>query len=207
MKILCIDTTTSTCSVAIFKGKKIFYKNKIVLRQYTKYIFPMIEDLFKKSKISNKSIDAISFNCGPGNFTGIKVAQCIANSIFFIKKVPILAIPLYIILAETIKKKIQLNRVVISIRYKKKKMYFASCLKNNLGNWIFLKKKEEKFSVKKILNYVKYIKERTIFLGYGKKEILKVKNNKNLIFHDLCKIDARHVGIVAKLFFKKKITF
>ena len=83
MKILCIDTSSNLCSVAILEDTTLI--NKLELDNgltHSETLMPLIKELFDKSNLSLKDINLLVSDIGPGSFTGIRigVATCKAFS-------------------------------------------------------------------------------------------------------------------------------
>ena len=83
MKILCIDTSSKLCSVAILENNALI--NKLELDNgltHSETLMPLIKELLEKSNISLKDIELLISDIGPGSFTGIRigVATCKAFS-------------------------------------------------------------------------------------------------------------------------------
>ena len=83
MKILCIDTSSKLCSVAILEDTTLI--NKLELDNgltHSETLMPLIKELFDKSNLSLNDIDLLVSDVGPGSFTGIRigVATCKAFS-------------------------------------------------------------------------------------------------------------------------------
>ena len=83
MKILCIDTSSKLCSVAILENTTLI--NKLELDNgltHSETLMPLIKELLEKSNLSLKDINLLVSDIGPGYFTGIRigVATCKAFS-------------------------------------------------------------------------------------------------------------------------------
>ncbi len=83
MKILCIDTSSKLCSVAILENTTLI--NKLELDNgltHSETLMPLIKDLLEKSNLTLKDINLLVSDIGPGSFTGIRigVATCKAFS-------------------------------------------------------------------------------------------------------------------------------
>ena len=73
MNILAFDTSTDKFSLAIYKKNKIiYYYQKILNKDYSKKLIPIIQESLKKTRIKIEEIDFISISLGPGSFTGIR---------------------------------------------------------------------------------------------------------------------------------------
>lgn len=83
MKILCIDTSSKLCSVAILEDTTLI--NKLELDNgltHSETLMPLIKELLEKNNLSLNDINLLVSDIGPGSFTGIRigVATCKAFS-------------------------------------------------------------------------------------------------------------------------------
>ncbi len=74
MKLLCIDTATENCSVALLNEDSIFSKSTKTTHQHAEMLLPMIDDLLNESKVEKKDLTGLVLGVGPGSFTGVRVA-------------------------------------------------------------------------------------------------------------------------------------
>ena len=81
MKILSIDTSTSSLSVCISDDDEIIgeinINNGLV---HSTMLMPAIENLFKLLDFDMKDLSHIAVTVGPGSFTGIRIGVATANS-------------------------------------------------------------------------------------------------------------------------------
>lgn len=83
MKILCIDTSSKLCSVAVLENTTLI--NKLELDNgltHSETLMPLIKKLLESINLCLKDIDLLVSDIGPGSFTGIRigVATCKAFS-------------------------------------------------------------------------------------------------------------------------------
>lgn len=74
MKLLAIDSSAKSVSVAIIEDKKLlgeFFINVGLTHSQT--LMPMVESILKSTNINIKDIDVLAVNAGPGSFTGIRI--------------------------------------------------------------------------------------------------------------------------------------
>ncbi|MBV1930900.1 MAG: tRNA (adenosine(37)-N6)-threonylcarbamoyltransferase complex dimerization subunit type 1 TsaB [Porticoccaceae bacterium] len=83
VKIIAIDTASSSCSVALSNDGAISVLRESKPRQHIQLILPLVDELLKRSGLSILDIDAISFNQGPGSFTGLRIGMGVVQGLAF----------------------------------------------------------------------------------------------------------------------------
>lgn len=101
MNILAIDTSASACSVALQTASQTFSKHILAPKQHTQIILPLIRELVTAANLTLADLDAISYGCGPGSFTGIRIANSVAQSLAYALKKPLIQISSLAALAYT----------------------------------------------------------------------------------------------------------
>ncbi len=81
MKLLALDTSTEACSVALLINDNVISRFTVQPNQQSKLILPMIEEVFAEAGCVVSSLDAIAFGCGPGSFTGLRIAASVTQGI------------------------------------------------------------------------------------------------------------------------------
>lgn len=96
MKILALDTSSNACSVALLEGSQQDFscttRFEIAPRQHTQLILPMIDSVLDSAGYDIKEIDVLAFACGPGAFTGVRVATGVVQAISYGADLPVAAI-------------------------------------------------------------------------------------------------------------------
>lgn len=82
--ILCIDSSTEACSVAVStKQATIFQRFMLAPREHTQRILPTVDEVIKEANLSLADIDVIAYGQGPGSFTGVRIGISIAQGLAF----------------------------------------------------------------------------------------------------------------------------
>ncbi|MEO8401341.1 MAG: tRNA (adenosine(37)-N6)-threonylcarbamoyltransferase complex dimerization subunit type 1 TsaB [Gammaproteobacteria bacterium] len=92
MKILAFDTSSAACSVALLNEEKITSRHELIPMQQAKQLLPMIDALLAADKIKPNQLDAIAFGCGPGSFTGVRIAVSVAAGLAYATQKPLISI-------------------------------------------------------------------------------------------------------------------
>jgi len=90
--ILIIDTSTDACSVAIGQKEQVLSRFTIAPQQHGRLILPMINELLEEANLSLQDLAAIAFACGPGSFTGVRIATGIVQGLAYGANLPVIAI-------------------------------------------------------------------------------------------------------------------
>ncbi|MBY4678999.1 tRNA (adenosine(37)-N6)-threonylcarbamoyltransferase complex dimerization subunit type 1 TsaB [Marinobacterium arenosum] len=91
-KILALDTSTDACSVALLLDGEVREDFRVVPRQHTQLLLPMVSDLLAGAGLKVADLDAIAFGRGPGSFAGIRIATGTAQGLAFAAGLPLLPI-------------------------------------------------------------------------------------------------------------------
>ena len=92
MNVLAIDTATDACTCALeFRGT-IVARHTVEPRRHTERLLPMIDSVLEEAGIGLGALDAIAFGCGPGSFTGLRIACAVAQGLGFGADRPLVAV-------------------------------------------------------------------------------------------------------------------
>ncbi len=93
MKILAVDTSATSASVAVAEENKIigaFSINTALTHSQT--LIPMIEEVLKKIGIASEEIDILAVNAGPGSFTGVRIGVAAVKGLAFSRNLPCVSV-------------------------------------------------------------------------------------------------------------------
>lgn len=80
MKVLGIDTSTKSASIALIDGDTTLFEYTLTgIMTHSEKIIDMLEEAFSKFPFELEDIDLISVGVGPGSFTGVRIALTIAK--------------------------------------------------------------------------------------------------------------------------------
>ena len=126
MKILAFDTSATVCSVAIQNGEQVRFLHKIAPMQQAKLILPMIQTLLAEFSLTFEDLDAIAYGCGPGSFTGIRIANSVAQGIAFAAQKPVIQVSSLAILAEAAYLEHSCRKMLVAVDARMNQIYWAS---------------------------------------------------------------------------------
>jgi tRNA threonylcarbamoyladenosine biosynthesis protein TsaB len=92
-KILCIETATEICSVAIsLNNNLINYREACDQNSHSEKITIFVEEILAESSIKLTEIDAIAISMGPGSYTGLRIGTSTAKGFCFALNIPLIAV-------------------------------------------------------------------------------------------------------------------
>ncbi len=83
MKLLAIDTSTEIASVALMIGEETSCEEQGSQKAHAQLLLPMIDRLMTHAGLQMNQLDGIIFGCGPGSFTGLRIACSIAKGLAY----------------------------------------------------------------------------------------------------------------------------
>ena len=89
MKILALDSTAKTSSVAVLEDESLlglFSAN--IQNTHSETLLPMVKALLESLKLTNDDIDAYAFSEGPGSFTGVRIGASTIKGLAFGRNKP-----------------------------------------------------------------------------------------------------------------------
>jgi tRNA threonylcarbamoyladenosine biosynthesis protein TsaB len=104
LKILCIDTSSKLCSVAILENTTLI--NKLELDNgltHSETLMPLIKNLLESCNLSLTDIDLLVSDVGPGSFTGIRIGVATCKAFSDSLNIPCIGISSLEVLAYNIK--------------------------------------------------------------------------------------------------------
>ncbi len=127
MPILALETATEACSVAIILDDgQIVSRYELAPRLQTQLLLPMVDELLAEAQLAAAQLTAIAYSCGPGSFTGVRVAAAAAQGLAFGWDLPVLAISSLQTLAQTAHRVCGYEHVVSIFDARMNEVYIAA---------------------------------------------------------------------------------
>ncbi len=161
MKLLCIDTSTKSFSLAVSDDLKILAAQEVILKNVlSDSIVPSINAILKKAKVKLNGIDGFVIGLGPGSFTRLRVGLSTVKGLAFALQKPVVGISTLDVIALNVKER---DRPIVVINDARRGLIYASIYEWKKDRLI-KKMDDGLIELKKIM---KKIPAQSIFIGDG----------------------------------------
>ena len=194
--ILCIETSTTSCSVALAKnGKVIALRENNNGMNHSVLTAPYIDEVLKEHNITTQELDAVAVSMGPGSYTGLRIGVSLAKGICYGAKIPLISIPT--LLALTIQAMAQTNDsnalYIPMIDARRMEVYSAICKANG----------EQLTETKAVIVDPDFYKEhvdknRVYLFGNGSAKTKEILTSPNISFIDNIEASASGCAPIAE---------
>ncbi|GAA6166437.1 tRNA (adenosine(37)-N6)-threonylcarbamoyltransferase complex dimerization subunit type 1 TsaB [Sessilibacter corallicola] len=92
MKILALESSAETCSVALTDGHQDYIQIRHEPRQHAKMFLPLVQTVLDQAGFTLKDLDAIAFGRGPGSFTGLRICMSVVQGLAYGAEIPVIPI-------------------------------------------------------------------------------------------------------------------
>ena len=202
--ILCIETATEICSIALLKGNLVIaLQENHEGNSHASQITLFIETVMKVANMGLNQLDAVAVSKGPGSYTGLRVGVSTAKGLCYALDIPLIAINTLDSLA---------NEIIKKAKGERQKANFCAMLDaRRMEVYCSVFDDEKKVVIK---TEAKVIDENSFadlleispiyFFGNGSSKCKTLITHKNAIFIDDVKCSAANMnGIAQKLFSEK----
>lgn len=123
--ILAIDTTTDICSAALSLKGQIYSRKIAVPREHAQKLLSLVDALFNETELTVNDLDAIAFGCGPGSFTGLRIASAITQGLAFAANVPVIPVSTLRAIAFLCSQQFEADKVMAALDARQHEVYWG----------------------------------------------------------------------------------
>lgn len=134
-KILAIDTSTHACSAALSVDGYVEERYKYAPKLHGELLLDMISDLLACKHLTLQDIDALAYGCGPGSFTGVRMAASIIQGLVLGISKPVIAISSLLAMADGLYQRLGYSEIACAFDARMQEVYWAAYRFLN-GEWV-----------------------------------------------------------------------
>ena len=103
-KILCLETATTNCSVALSENGSVIAFREDQSKDYShaEQLHVFIESVLKEAQTDFNSLSAIAVSKGPGSYTGLRIGISAAKGLCYSLDIPLVSVPTLTILMKQV---------------------------------------------------------------------------------------------------------
>ncbi len=176
MNILCIETASTNCSVALAKNGNLFalkedYSNGF---SHAERLHIFIRDILAENDMQLSNLDAIAVSKGPGSYTGLRIGVSAAKGLCFSLGIPLISVSTLTALAYQVKEK---ALVIPMLDARRMEVYTA----------VFDKEREQVLKTSAMIldenSYLEFLENGPVyFIGSGVTKFKELCNHTNANF-------------------------
>ncbi|MEH6407419.1 MAG: tRNA (adenosine(37)-N6)-threonylcarbamoyltransferase complex dimerization subunit type 1 TsaB [Leeuwenhoekiella sp.] len=175
--ILCLETTTTNCSVAIAKdGEVLILKEDMGLNySHAERLHKYIAEVLKEASIDKKELNAIAVSEGPGSYTGLRIGVSSAKGLCFALDIPLIAIDTLQAMATQVSQ--PSDSIIPLLDARRMEVYCA------VFDSQYQKLTETKAKIVDAESFKEYLEKGiTVFIGNGVEKFSEIINNPKAVF-------------------------
>lgn len=173
--ILCIETATTNCSVALsINGSVIAFKeDSDKTYSHAEQLHVFIEEILSAAKLDVSNLDAIAVSKGPGSYTGLRIGVSTAKGLCYALDIPLISTPTLEVLAL----KVEGTAPIIPMLDARRMEVYAAVYANGVAI------RETRAEILTETSYAEYLQAGSvIFIGSGAEKFNAICQHSNAEF-------------------------
>ena len=195
--ILCLETATTNCSVALSIDGEIVAIREENDRNYShaEKLHLFIDEVLKEANFDKNKLDAIAISKGPGSYTGLRIGVSAAKGLCYALDIPLISTPTLEVLAQ----QIECEDCFIIPLLDARRMEVYSAVFNSEKKQL----RETKAEIIDASSFSEFLNEKkTLFLGDGAPKFQEICNHQNAIFIENLFPSSKEMGSMAEAKYK-----
>lgn len=132
-KLLALDTSSEACSVALQTGSQTLFRFTDQPRKHAELILPMVDEVLAEAGMRLSQLDGLCFGCGPGSFTGLRIAAGTVQGLAFGADLPVVPVSSLAGLAQRAVREFGWQKIHAAFDARMGEVYWGSYRVNEVG--------------------------------------------------------------------------
>ncbi len=195
--LLCLETATTNCSVAIAIDGEIIAIREDNNNKYShaEKLHSFIEETLAEANISKKQLEAVVVGKGPGSYTGLRIGVSAAKGLCYALDIPLISLPTLEILAQQVK--IEAGFIIPMLDARRMEVY--SSVISSEGEEI----RSTQAEILTDNSFIEYLDlKKTYFIGDGVAKFKALCSHKNGFFIENAMPSAKDMAVLAEAKYK-----
>ena len=175
--ILCIETATTNCSVALSVNGSVVALVEDNSKQFShaERLHTFIEQVLAEAKIGKRNLDAVAVSKGPGSYTGLRIGVSAAKGLCYALDIPLISIATL----ESLALQVKTNKGKIVSMLDARRMEVYSAVFSSEGNQV----RETRAEILNESSFSEYLEEGSVlFIGSGVEKFEAICQHENTTF-------------------------
>lgn len=176
--ILCLETATTNCSVALsINGEVIAIKEDYDVKySHAERLHKYIEEVLAIAKVKKEQLSAIAVSKGPGSYTGLRIGVSAAKGLCYALDIPLLSIPTLDSLSYQVDDK-EAQYIISMLDARRMEVYSAVYDGNHK------QVRETQAQILESTSFEKYLEDgKVYFIGNGVAKFREICKHSNAVF-------------------------
>ncbi len=182
--ILCIETATTICSVALASDRGILAEKKSSEKNAHSAIVTLFtDDIIKEAGLEYTDIDAVAVSKGPGSYTGLRIGVSTAKGLCFALDVPLISVNTLQSMAKGMSDNLkdENSSTLFCPMIDARRMEVYSAIFDNTTREV----RETKAEIIEPNSFAEYLRNhKMIFFGDGASKCRDILTHPNTVFYD-----------------------
>jgi len=194
--ILCLETTTTNCSVTLSVNGSVIAFLEDNGRQYShaERLHVYIEQILRQEGIKETDLDAIAVSKGPGSYTGLRIGVSAAKGLCFALDIPLLSTSTLEALARKLN---QVEGFVVSMLDARRMEVYSAVYTSR-----FDQIRETRAEILSETSFSEYLEQGKVhFIGNGVEKFKAICDHKNAVYWEEILPSSQEMGGMAEIKF------
>ncbi len=164
MKLLAVETSSKTASVALVSEEKLLGEFTVQTQfTHSQSLMPMVDQMLKQAGVSISEIDGFAASMGPGSYTGLRIGIAAVKAFGFALNKPVYGVETLMAMLDQAKEKKGILLALVDAR--RDRVYIAGIQRDGRGERVVLP--QQAMEVEDLIAWISEQSEPVYLMGEG----------------------------------------